>query len=957
MRTSYKVLIGIIAVIALMVLLAFILPGSSDSVANTGNMSAFMADDYEEYLSKNGYSGVMARSEVLVDITNYETDEEMVATLENDGVVTDEKGSITFKVDVAEEGFYNIKIDYYPVKGTNANPQRALKIDGEQYFKGMSQVVFPRIWNNSDTIGIESKNGNEIRPSAVEEYMWLSTYVSDSQRRDQEPYKFYFTQGEHTITFESVKEPLKIGKITLTAAKPPVSYEEYINKHKDAKVYDGVNLVYQAERTDENMTLAIQKSSTNVGVTSDYSSPYTVPYHTYKIMLNTMGGSNWRTPGTFITWKINVPEDGLYRLSFRGRQNTNRGVKSYRELRINGEVPFEEAKKIGFAFSGEFQNYIISKDNEPLLFYFNKGENTISLEVVLGDFANALTQVEDSIFALNDLYRRIVQITGVVPDQYIDYEIAKKIPDFAEIMENEANRLTAVADEVVQITGEKGQLTVTLEKMAMQAKELAEDPEKVIKQISQLNSNVSSLGTWILSIYEMPLEIDSFTLSSPQAKLKPAEPNVFIKMYNELIRFLVTFFVDESQISDVNEVGKDAIVVWMPSGRDQAQIVRNLIDESYTPITGKPVNLQLIPADVILPATLAGNGPDVVLNMGQSTIVNFAQRNALVDFSKLDGFEEVASRFYPSAIDAMRFKDGVYGLPEQQSFMMMFYRQDILDQLGLSVPKTWDDVRKMIPTLHINNYDFYIPTTGLYSTLVFQNGGNLYKGEGADYGIETALYDEEAMVAFKELTEFFTTHKLPVSADFTNRFRTGEIPIGIANYTTYNTLEVFAPEIRGLWSFAPVPGTVRKDGTFSNVVVSDTVGCIMLEQCENKQDAWDFIKWWLDADTQTRFANTLEAIMGSGARYATANKEVLQQLPWPARHAEMILQQFENTVGVPEVPGGYMTGRMLDYAFKAVVTDGQNPREALYLNLKDVQKELTKKRKEFNMNYVEQEAR
>ena len=42
--------------------------------------------------------------------------------------------------------------------------------------------------------------------------------------------------------------------------------------------------------------------------------------------------------------------------------------------------------------------------------------------------------------------------------------------------------------------------------------------------------------------------------------------------------------------------------------------------------------------------------------------------------------------------------------------------------------------------------------------------------------------------------------------NFINRFRMGEMPLGIANYGEYNTLSVFAPELRGEWGMAPVPG-------------------------------------------------------------------------------------------------------------------------------------------------------
>jgi len=913
----------------------------------------FYEESYMNYLIENGYNNKLAKSEVNVDINQFTKSDDMTVSVEKDGVSTGDSGIITWQFEIKEAGFYNIEVLYYPIKGTSSSIERKIYIDDKIPFKGMEQIVFSRTWSNGQ---ITSKNGNEILPTATEVFEWRKTYIKDSQGRNTKPYAFYFSTGIHTISFESLKEPVKIGGITLKAAPELKSYEEVIEELKQKyPVYTGENIIYQAERIDDK-TLGIFKSSPSIVVASDYSSPNTVPYHPYKIKLNTIGGNNWRTPGDFITWEIDVPEEGLYQLSFRGRQNVNRGIKSYRELRINGEVPFKEASKIGFDFSGSFQNYVCGDENGPYLFYFKKGKNTISLEVVLGDFSYAMAEVEKSLRVLNEIYRKTIQITGLVPDRFIDYEIEKKIPDFREKLKAESERLYRVIDNLVEITGEKGDKTVMIEKMAAQAAELSKNPEKVILELNSFKQNISGLGTWILYVSEMPLEIDSLTLSKANARLPNPEPNFFVKAYYEIVRFISTFFVDYSNLQSDEDVegskNKDAIKVWISTGRDQAQLIRNLIDDSYTPISGIPVNLQLIPLDVIIPATLAGTGPDVVLNVSQSTVMNFAIRNALVDLTKYEDFELIRQKFYPSALKTVTFGDGIYGIPEQQTFMMMFYRKDILEELGLEPPKTWEDVKRIIPILHMNNYDFWLPSS-IYYSLVYQYGGDVYKGEGKDYGIASGLIDENAMLAFENLTEFYTAYKLPVTADFSNRFRTGEMPIGIAAYTTYNQLEIFAPEIKGLWSFAPVPGVTDSNGNINNTVVADASHCILMESSKNKDEAWDFIKWWISDDVQLRYAYSLEAIMGTAARYPTANKNVLIQLAWPREFRDQLLKQLESSEGIPEVPGGYITSRMVDYAFKSVVTSGQNPREALYLNIKDIDKELTKKRKEFHLSYIE----
>ena len=137
------------------------------------------------------------------------------------------------------------------------------------------------------------------------------------------------------------------------------------------------------------------------------------------------------------------------------------------------------------------------------------------------------------------------------------------------------------------------------------------------------------------------------------------------------------------------------------------------------------------------------------------------------------------------------------------------------------------------------------------------------------------------------------------------------MPLGISSYSTYNTLVVFAPEIRGLWDFTLIPGTLKEDGTIDwnkrsiklvrsgAVVLLYTLGIPTLilfcwiigkilikssQVCtgsDNEEKAWEFLKWWASAETQLRFGRELESVMGSSARYATANVDAMQTKRMP----------------------------------------------------------------------------
>ena len=97
------------------------------------------------------------------------------------------------------------------------------------------------------------------------------------------------------------------------------------------------------------------------------------------------------------------------------------------------------------------------------------------------------------------------------------------------------------------------------------------------------------------------------------------------------------------------------------------------------------------------------------MGVGYNIPVNYAMRNASYDLSQFDDFFTVKDRFMDSSMVGFEYEGGYYALPEQQVFLMMFYRTDIFEEIGLTVPDTWKDVISMIPDLQKHNLEFYLP--------------------------------------------------------------------------------------------------------------------------------------------------------------------------------------------------------------------------------------------------------
>ena len=190
------------------------------------------------------------------------------------------------------------------------------------------------------------------------------------------------------------------------------------------------------------------------------------------------------------------------------------------------------------------------------------------------------------------------------------------------------------------------------------------------------------------------------------------------------------------------------------------------------------------------------------------------------------------------------YKGKVYALPETFTFNMMFYRSDILAEYDLPVPQTWQDVYNCMVKLSMNGMFFGVmPTVQTYASLLYQNGGAFYNEDGS----ASALDSPTAIRAFEQWTGFYTEYSSTVDFDFANRFRTGEMPIGIGDYTIYNQMSVFATEIKGLWEFTSIPGVEKTDENGNTYIDRSTAttgsACILLKTAKDYESAWKFMDW------------------------------------------------------------------------------------------------------------------
>lgn len=845
---------------------------------------------------------------------------------------TDEKSEMAFSLEVSEAGLYQLRVDYMSCETSGTEILRTVLINGEMPFEEARGMLLRRLYTDGERG--EDALGNQIRPTQIEVPKRQQVLLRDYMGYITEPLSFYLNKGKNTITLSADSAPCLLYGLSAVPVEPEPSF----SKNAAGTVTEAEPITVQGED-------ATLKTSPMLYPDCDRVTADTTPSSPSVHLLNIIGGDNWSEPNQAILWDFDVETAGYYTLTLKVRQSITRGLISTRDIYLDGEMPYTGMKNWKIGFRDDWQ-YITLQDEsgEPLRFYLDAGSHQLEMVAVLGEKAERIRIVNEQLEQLNDLYTRIMIVTGPSPDMYRDYKLENLVPDELTRIPKIAEALREVRDWYLSYYEVNTQNNAILDTLIRQLDKFDRDAEMIAKEFTSFKSNIASLAEWVVEARKQPLEVDYFTFVPVGGQFVPEKASLWERFVFGLTRFICSFQADYNLVGAAGD--KDAITVWIPTGRDQAQVLKKLIDSSFTPQHNIAVDLKLVAAGTLLPATVAGSGPDIALNNGDADAVNYGMRNAVKDLAAFSDFESVQERFLPQRMTPFYYNGKCYALPETQSFAVMFYRKDILDALGLSVPKTWTELTSAVAVLLKNNMGFAMPVNAsAYYWLLYQEGGSLYN----ERGTKTVIDSDVGVESFRFWTSLYKNYELPVTYNFLARFRTGEYPLIIEEFTNANTLSISAPEIRGLWGFAPVPGRETEDGALDNTVTLGGLCSLMLENTDQPQESWEFMKWWTESDTQTAYGREMETILGASARYNSANIESFNSTAWSTEQKDVLKEQLQSSRGIPQIPGGYFMDRHLTNAFRKVIYQNGDPQDVLYDYVYTINQEITGKRQEFGL--------
>lgn len=836
-------------------------------------------------------------------------------------------------IDVKKAGVYVLAFDYKSLEDNILQTSLSLKINGQYPYSELKRLKVNDKWISSEVT--LDRYGNETMGMPTKDKIWNRSYLHDTSFLYSTPLYIYLEEGNNELRFSMNEGSIEIGNIYLE------SYEELHVGTSQIAAGDQIRIIEAEDIT--------YKNSPNIRATSEYNTNVTPIDPKYKIY-NLILDSSFKTGGNQISYEFEVSESGYYHVGFDYRQNMKADLSVYRNIYINGMMPSLEYQNMAFPYSKNFQRLV-----NPQTVYLEQGKNTLTIEVSLDYMRNAIQILTQLTKEMNDLALSINKITGGNTDKYRDFnlepygfQIEGKLSNWAEQIDLVYEEIGSLNPQVEEI-GELSQLKIASNTL----KKLAENPNELPQKLNQFSYGTSSARQYLNNVIEKisvsELGLDKILFFQEEAEL-PSKLN-WIETIGFKIKYFFASFTQDDYAPNY-EKDNETLQIWVARPRQYLEIMQRMADSDFTKKYNINVEISIVPdQQKLILANASGKAPDAAIGIGSGLVYDLALRGALVNMREFDNFTEVGNRFAPGMLIPGVSDTGVYAIPETFNFSVLFYRKDIMESIGLEIPNTMDEVRKILPELArlglgFNSHVANFPVKGFNTTMpfIYQNGGTIMNSNE----LKSSLDSNGVFSGLKALTENFTVYDMDYEIlSFYQAFRDGRIPLGTSDYSTYNLLINAAPEISDAWEIAPYPGVVNEQGEVVRYTSGAAESCVVFSGSNMTEDAWLFVDWWMSTEIQTEFAYTLQSTLGNEYLWNSANLEAIEASPWSKKHKDVIIEQLAWTYEAPRVPGSYIIERELGNIVNRVVTQNVNLRSAIDDSDKKINRELQRKLEEF----------
>lgn len=921
-------------------------------VLASGCSTANLNVEPEEFVSLQAYqllaSSLRQGRTTHSDFWNSNSAEELENNIEvqlTEVITLDPMGTINFEFNSEREARAHLKAFIRVKEKTLINPILRVSINNEVQYRESATVDVAIRWKDESKQFTLDSYGDESLPNQLADnsFRWVDFY--NNTYSTSRPLEYKLSEGYNIVSITNVSSD-SIEISALQAIKP-----------WDIPSYSSPTNINQSDAFEQRIN-AISYSSKNSSFIrlSSHPSVSVSPYDPVDKKLNVIDGLSWNKSGQEVDYILNVPENGYYNLSFH-YSNNRPDFSVFRSISINDQIPFKEVEYYAFkpTKNGRWSvETLQDEEGNPYWFYLDKGEQVLTLRAETEPIQYSLDTLQLLIDHINQFALDIRKITGKEVDRNRTWKLTNFLPETESVLRAYETLIETVISQtsVYAPNGANSATLSYLQKALYKIRMMREKPDELPLYLDDLYSQTGSVTEMIgLSFTELSnqgLSLNEIAISNIETTMI-AEAGMLAKIRTGLQSF-VSSFTSQKYVAKKDP---EMLNVWVNRSITYVDTMQKLVDADFTQKTGIKVKISVMPdVNRLILANAANQSPDVALGLPSYMPFDFAIRGAAYPLSEFDDYWEVASTMAPGAFVPYLYEGQAYALPETLDFHTLIYRTDIFRGLNLQVPDTWQDVLDLLPELQRYGMNFYYLTAGggslkwFYQTspFIYQFGGSLYDSSGYRSGIDSP----EAVAGIRFLSELFTTYSIPEQVpSFYNSFRYGTLPIGIADFGTYLQIKNAAPELAGQWALAPYPGTINDQGEVIRWDIVNGTSGMMFANTDKPQQSWDFMKWWMDTETQTNFAYNLQSTYGPEYVWLSANLEAVANSPIEYDDKLVILEQSKWLNDVPRTPGQYMLERGMSDIWNTTVFDGTPVRIAIDRQKQTIDREIRRKMIEF----------
>lgn len=257
-------------------------------------------------------------------------------------------------------------------------------------------------------------------------------------------------------------------------------------------------------------------------------------------------------------------------------------------------------------------------------------------------------------------------------------------------------------------------------------------------------------------------------------------------------------------------------------------------------------------------ASVAAGNPPTITQAFSNWTDQLIRANAIVPMERFikgpDGLSaEEFNDILPVLRQANTFNGVVWTMPFNKSVYLLFYNVDLLKQLNLKVPQTWDELVSVAKAAtkedggRITRYGFVVrPETDYFTTLMLTNGGTFMRGTK-----EVAFNSPAGVEALQFLVDLVQKHKVAYVLDnyADADFGAGKVAMYIATNPGLSFARAAVADKFAV-GLAPLPYKTTRATLMSGTDVAITAKATPEQQAA----AWKYIKFITGTTGTTRWS-------------------------------------------------------------------------------------------------------